>query len=134
MASEIAILNADHFMGATGFSHLHEKKSTGMQKDKTAPQRRPKENEDGPRKRARRSAAGSLPSKTPSVDVHENGEEESTKRTRGRPRLDTTGQTAADVGGFHLHIGSLIFSSNVFTTCHRALKLTSYSAAGPRSA
>lgn len=27
----------------------------------------------------------------------ENGEEESTKKARGRPRLDTTGQAASDV-------------------------------------
>lgn len=81
MASPLAILNAEQYDGIY----------LGGKMPKTRKTTRPPRDEV-PRKRARTSAA------TATVQEQDE-EEEKTKRTRGRPRLDTTDQTAADVSG-----------------------------------
>lgn len=84
MSSDLAILNAEQFLG-TADMHLARKTS----KVKKA---HPAHADDGPRKRPKRAAVT-----VTRVDEEDDADEKST-RARGRPRLDTTDQTAADVG------------------------------------
>lgn len=90
MASAIAILNAEQYLGTSGIPHLHGK-AAGRVKKTTSQHSHA---DGGPRKRAKTSSTAVV---TEVAEVDEDGEGETTKRARGRPRLDTKDQSAADV-------------------------------------
>lgn len=95
MASELAILNAEHYVGASEHPQLQDRTTNVKRGQTTVVPRRPRKAEDAPRKKAKRSIAAFG---SPPADGNEDAEEEGTKRARGRPRLDTAGkETAADV-------------------------------------
>lgn len=88
MSSDLAILNAEHFIG-TARIHMPGKASSRV---KTAHSAHPY---NGPRKRPKRATV-TVPT---TVDENEDNHdvEEKLTRARGRPRLDTKDQSAADV-------------------------------------
>lgn len=85
MSSNLAILDAEQFVGTAG---IHLAGKGGIVK-----KAHPVHADDGPRKRAKRSTVTVVTE----VGEEDGGDEKST-RARGRPRLDTKDQTAADVG------------------------------------
>lgn len=86
MPSDLAILNAEHYIDTAGLGKSGKaKKSHSSQA------------EEGPRKRAKTSSVAV------EVEALEDGDEKS-KRARGRPRLDTKDQTAAEVGSLHVSL------------------------------
>lgn len=84
MSSDLPILNAEQYVGAAGI-RLTEK----AEKAKKGPAAR---SEEGPRKRPKTSSKAAV------ADVDGDDADENAKRARGRPRLDTKDQNAADVG------------------------------------
>jgi hypothetical protein len=81
MPSDLAILSAEQYGGAAFTTNAGQAKESPLVNTNY-----------GPRKRARKSSV------TLETEAPEDGEEEKRKRARGRPRLDTKDQTAAEVG------------------------------------
>ncbi|CAN8097886.1 unnamed protein product [Discula destructiva] len=89
MSSDLAILNAEQFMGAAGLQltrHASKAKKS-----------HPPHSDDGPRKRTKRSTQVTVVERVDDEGGDENADEKSA-RVKGRPRLDegTKDQTAAD--------------------------------------
>lgn len=87
MPSDLAILGAEQY-GGTAFTAKVDKAKEPLSVYTG----------DWPRKRARTSSVAMV------TGVQEDGEEETMKRARGRPRLDTKDQTASEVGYVCLYL------------------------------
>lgn len=126
MPSDVAILSAEQY-GTASFGHLSG--SVGKpKKTHTA-----HADHDGPRKRAKTSSVAVV------TEVTEDGDgDDKAKRSRGRPRLDTKDQSAADVCTLFLSFGSCRLPSSlcVFVPCALnayAFSRPSYLSCAPRS-
>lgn len=96
MPSDLAILSAEQY-GTAGVHH--PVKSAKAKKTHSS------HADDGPRKRAKTSPVAVV------TEVNDDGDEKS-KRARGRPRLDTKDQTAAEVCSSPWSLVSRICSSS----------------------
>lgn len=80
MPSDLAILDAEQYIGTAGPGKTGKAKKAHLAQA-----------DDGPRKKAKTSSVAE------ETEANDDGDERS-KRARGRPRLDTKDQTAAEVG------------------------------------
>lgn len=88
MSSDLPILSAEHYMDAADIRPARK-----AEKVKKGP---PTRSEDGPRKRTKTSLRAIVTEVDDDDDAAD--ADEKSKRARGRPRLDTQDQSAADVG------------------------------------